>query len=361
MYKSFEVRNFRCFPRLTLAHLERINLIAGVNNIGKTALLEALFLHCGAYNPELTLRLNTFRGIDTVKVERGRWTETPWDSLFSGFDVSVDIELDGEDDITRRRLLRLRVIRQPQELARFAQLIERNPDDPASLVIQSKVIDIVLEFAYQQEGQDGRYYMILDPKGLRIEPIPPPPPFPAFFLPARIRIPLQEDAERFGRLEIAGQQDVLVRALRVIEPQLRRLAVVVVGGVPVIHGDIGMGRLLPLPIMGEGMTRIASLILTIGNASGGVVLVDEIENGLHHSIMSDVWRVIGEVARRFNVQIFATTHSMECIAAAHQAFAESEVYEFCLHRLERRNDDILAVTYDQETLKAALETGLEVR
>lgn len=75
MYKSFEIRNFRCFPRLTLAHLERINLIAGVNNIGKTALLEALFLHCGAYNPELTLRLNTFRGIDTVKVERGRWTE----------------------------------------------------------------------------------------------------------------------------------------------------------------------------------------------------------------------------------------------------------------------------------------------
>jgi predicted ATPase len=361
MYRSFEIRNFRCFRKLTLTHLERINLIAGVNNVGKTALLEALFLHCGAYNPELTLRINAFRGIDTIKVERGRWTETPWDSLFSGFDVSQNVEMEGENDITRRRLLRLRVIRQPQELAKFGQFVERNTDNSESLVIQSKVVDTVLELAYQQEGQDGRYHMILDPKGLRTEPIPPPPPFPAFFVAARTRVSPQEDAERFGRLEIAGQQDVLVEALRVIEPQLRRLAVVVASGVPMIHGDIGIGRLLPLPLMGDGMARIASLVLTIGNAPGGVVLVDEFENGLHHSIMPDVWRVIGEVARQFNTQVFATTHSLECITAAHKAFTQSETYDFLLHRLERRGELIRVATYDQETLGAALETGLEVR
>ncbi len=361
MYKSFEARNFRCFRRLTLSHLERINLIAGVNNVGKTALLEALFLHCGAYNPELTLRLNAFRGIDTIKVERGRWTETPWDSLFSNFDVSGDVELEGENDVTKRRLLRLRVIRQPQELARFGQFVEHDSDDSESLALQSRVVDTVLELVYQQEGREGRYYMILDPKGLRTEPIPPPPPFPAFFVAARTRVSLSEDAERFGRLEIAGQQDVLVKALQVIEPRLCRLAVVVAGGVPVIHGDIGAGRLLPLPIMGDGMARVASLVLTIGNASDGVVLVDEVENGLHHSIMPDVWRVIGEVARQFNTQVFATTHSLECITAAHQAFMQSEAYDFRLHRLERKDGDIRVVTYDQEALEAALETGLEVR
>jgi len=154
---------------------------------------------------------------------------------------------------------------------------------------------------------------------------------------------------------------VIQRVLRLIEPRLKRLAIVVVAGEPILHGDIGAGRLMPLPVMGGGMVRLASLVIHIGNAANGVVLVDEIENGLHYSILPKVWRAIGEVARQFNAQIFATTHSLECIVAAHKAFLESEHYDFCLHRLERTRETIRAVTYDQESLEAAIETGLEVR
>jgi AAA15 family ATPase/GTPase len=128
-----------------------------------------------------------------------------------------------------------------------------------------------------------------------------------------------------------------------------------------LHGDIQLDRLVPLSFMGEGMVRLASLVLAIGNAQKGVVLVDEIENGIHHSILLNMWQVIAEAARQFDTQVFATTHSLECIAAAHHAFAESERYDFRLHRLERRKETIHAITYDQETLAAAIETGLEVR
>lgn len=107
--------------------------------------------------------------------------------------------------------------------------------------------------------------------------------------------------------------------------------------------------------------RLASLVIHVGNAPKGVVLVDEIENGLHYSILPRVWKAVGEVARQFDTQIFATTHSMECIVAAHKAFSESEHYDFRLHRLERTGDTVHTVTYDQETLDAAIETGLEVR
>lgn len=360
MYQSFQVSNFRGFHALTITNFERVNLIAGVNNIGKTALLETLFLHCGAYNPALTLRLNAFRGIESVKLEFGRWVETPWDSLFSEFDTSKIVELAGENSQTGRRILRLKVIRQPQELAKIGQLIQHIPEESEGVSFSSETAQ-VLELEYQEEGRDGRYHMIFDPKGLRPEPIPPSPPFPAFFLAARVRIPLAEDAERFGKLEIIGQQDALLKALQVIEPRLRRLAIVVAGGVPMMHGDIGLGRLIPLPVMGEGMARLASLVLAIGNAPNGVVLIDEIENGLHHSILPKVWRAIGEVARQFNAQVFATTHSLECIMAAHKAFVESGSYDFRLHRLDRGKEGIRAVTYDKETLEAAIETGLEVR
>jgi hypothetical protein len=359
MYQKFEVRDFRCFRELTITDLERVNLIAGMNNVGKTALLEALFLHSGAYNPSLILKLDAFRGIGTVQVEFGRWVESLWASLFNQFDTSKTIELAGENSQTGRRSLRLRALHH-SDLAKVAQFIQYNPDESQGVFSSSEIAQAI-ELEYEEGGQQGSFYMIIDAKGIRPAPIPPAPPFPAFFQGARTHIPLQEEAERFGKLEIIGRQDILVEALRLIEPRLRRLAVIVVAGRPMLHGDLGTERLMPLPVMGGGMVCLASLVLHIGNAPNGVVFVDEIENGLHHSVLQKVWGVIGEAAREFNTQVFATTHSLECTRAAHRAFTESGVYDFRLQRLERRGEAIHAVTYDQESLEAAIETGLEVR
>ena len=370
MYQSFEARNFRCFRKLALTDLERVNLIAGMNNVGKTALLEALFLHCGAYNPNLTLSLSALRGIELVKVEFSTRAEAPWDALFPNFDTSKTVELLGKNTTTGQRTLRLRAIRDAEELAKVGGTIvqegqEAGDTDQSETTISPVPEEVqVLQLEYEAgEGFSKYYYVTLSPKGRRVHPIPPPAPFPAIFLAARYRTPLPEDAERFGKLETIGQQEVVKDALRVIEPRLTRVAVIVAGGVPMIHGDIGLDRLIPLPVMGEGMSRLASLVVAIGNAPDGVVLVDEIENGLHHSVLNKVWRAVGEAAREFNTQVFATTHSFECIAAAHEAFSEGERYDFRLHRLDRMKEtkDIRAVTYDQETLEAAIEGALEVR
>lgn len=360
MYQSFEVNNFRCFRELRLTGLDRVNLIAGKNNVGKTALLEAIFLHCGAYNPELALRFDALRGIEAIKLEPGWAEETPWDSLFNQFDTSSMVELKGINEQNVLRILRLKIIRQTRELTRI-HLTQSVLDKFKEIVPLSASSPQLLELECVEGEQSQSYYLILDEKGIHSPILPPPPPFPAIFLPARVRIHIAEDASRFGKLEMIGRQDLVLKALQVIEPRLRRLAVVVVGGVPVIHGDIGLGRLMPLPLMGEGMARLNSLVLAIANAPKGVILVDEIENGLHHSVLPKVWRAIGDTARAFDTQVFATTHSFECIVAAHKAFSEGERYDFRLHRLDRVNDSIRVVTYDQETVEAAIEMGLEVR
>lgn len=136
---------------------------------------------------------------------------------------------------------------------------------------------------------------------------------------------------------------------------------VILPGQPMLHGDIGLTRLMPLALMGGGMVRLAAIVADIYNAKGGVALIDEFGNGLHYSILAQVWRAIGKIARQLNAQIFATTHSFECIVAAHTAFSEEIVYDFRLHRLERIKDTIQAVTYNREALEGAIETGLEVR
>ncbi len=89
--------------------------------------------------------------------------------------------------------------------------------------------------------------------------------------------------------------------------------------------------------------------------------MDEIENGLHHSVMSHVWEAISEFARRLDVQIMATTHSWECIVAAHTAFERQEEYDFRLYRLEQVDGQIQATAYDQDTLAAAITSDTEVR
>jgi len=360
MYQSFEIENFRCFQKLSILDLERVNLIIGANNVGKSALLEALFLHCGAYNPQLILRINALRGIETVKIELGMWAETPWDLLFHQMDISQSIKLIGENKSSGRRLLKLKIVRDPLELAKIREFLPYGSNNSKKILSSSESAQVI-EIEFEELQKQGKYYLIFDNKGIRTEPFPPPPPFPAFLQTARLRPPFKEEAERFGKLQLQGKEDVLLKVLQLVEPRINSLKMVVVAGEPVIHGDIGLKRPMPLPVMGEGMVRLANLVLLIGNAPSGVVLVDEIENGLYHSILPKIWQSIGEVAGEFNTQVFATTHSLECIMAAHKAFKELENYEFRLHRLDRTKETIKAVTYDRETLETAIETGLEVR
>jgi len=356
MYRSFTVRNFRCFKELTLSDLARVNLIAGKNNVGKTALLEAVFLHCGAYNPELAIRVNAFRGIENVQVELFPSAETPWHSLFRGFDTTKTIELEGCDYTGARRTLRIQTTSEPVEVRAEQQKTMQTIRDTAS----SSQFGHAIRFESVENGKQIIRKMVLGKTGILLDDLPAPP-FPAFFHGARVRIPLKEQAHLFSKLEVQDKQHTVVEALKIIEPRLKRVSVIVGGDEPTLHGDIGTGRLMPLPLMGEGMVRVANMVLQIGNASDGVVLIDEFENGIHHSVLPKVWMAVAQAAREFNTQIFATTHSWECILAAHEAFSEHDTYEFRLHRLERENEHIWVVTYDQKTLRAAVETGLEVR
>jgi len=149
--------------------------------------------------------------------------------------------------------------------------------------------------------------------------------------------------------------------LKIVEPRLRSLRVQYRGGIPLIYGDIGAKRLIPFPLMGDGMSRLLGVALAMTDAQDGILLIDEIENGIHHSVMPEFWKIVADLAQRYNAQIFATTHSIECVLAAYEAFSSREPYDFSLHRLEQVKGKIRAVQYEKDTLQAAIETNLEVR
>ena len=125
-----------------------------------------------------------------------------------------------------------------------------------------------------------------------------------------------------------------------------------------IYGDIGLDELVPLSVMGSGILRIAQLILAVSSAPGGIVLVDEIENGFHHEVLPNVWKAIGEATSTFNVQLIATTYSRENIEAAHSVLDQEH---FRLHRLESKDGTSRCVTYDPDSIDAAMKHRMEVR
>ena len=111
--------------------------------------------------------------------------------------------------------------------------------------------------------------------------------------------------------------------------------------------------------MGDSVTRAARLILAMSGVRKGAVLIDEIENGFHHSVMLEFWRVIGEGARRLDVQIIATTHSAEFFEAAHESLSSED---FRYHRIDlKRPGENCCVTYVPEAADGAVYHGFEVR
>jgi SepF-like predicted cell division protein (DUF552 family) len=380
MYKFFNIRHFRCFRELKLEGLARFNLFIGRNNVGKTALLEALFIHSGAYNPELTLRVHGFRGIETTPVGWSGYQEAPWDWLFHDFATHEVIVLESEDNNGKRRVIRLRQVREPSELSEIVQSISQRqnggqilplttpkvPAEPVKQISISSEFAKVLELECEEDGKRSKHYLIVTPRDINMT-LPPPPPFPTIFQSARIGTSAIERADRFGRLQLSGKKTLLLEALRVIEPRLKDVTEIsFLGGQPLLYGALevleGVERLLPLQLMGEGMVRLTDLIVNIAGAPNGVVLVDEIETGFHYSVLPKVWQAIARAAQDMNTQVFATTHSRECLIAAHQAFSESEIYDFRLFRLELDPEgEIRVVAFDREDLEAVVEQEWEVR
>lgn len=355
MFERVQIRNFRILRMLDIDRLSRVNLVAGLNNSGKTSLLEALFLLSGAGNPELAMNVNILRGIEpTIALPIVGMTppvvQTQWKEFFSGLDLNSPIEIAGLHSSLGRLALEIRSER-PQ-----------TTEIPLEGVDGGLMANIPGERAltFRYAGPDGRHAEgFIRPKGQGVEISQPnvEVPFNSIILSSRIGN-TREDAVRLGLLRRQKRGGLLLDALRVVEPNLQSIEDSSADGGPMIWGDIGLPELVPLSVMGEGMSRIARLVLAISSSPGGVVLVDEIENGLHHSVLPKVWRVVDAAARQFGSQVFATTHSSECIRAAHESLGADV---FRLHRLEAVDSTVHCVTYDQESITAAMLHNIEVR
>ena len=348
MFTRLRIRNFRAFDDLKVDRLGRINLVTGRNNSGKTTFLEAVLLLSGAGSAHAALKASAIRGADLAAASAV--AETFWKPMFTALDMNRTVEIAGQH--AGLGSLSLNIARER------SGTVELPFEDPSGAPIADRAGRNSLLFTFKMASAPpihGR--MRLTPGGIRAESPDSEPPFPTVILSSRTGN-LHDDAMRLGQLRTRKQGDLVVDALAAVEPRLKGVEDNTASGSPMIWGDIGLPELVPLPAMGEGMTRIARIVLAISTTRSGVVLVDEIENGLHHSVLPKVWQSIEAAARQFDTQVIASTHSFECVEAAHRSLDGSN---FLVHRLEEADGTIDCVSYKPDEIEAAVSHSLEVR
>lgn len=363
MITGMTISGFRTFAELRIDQLTRVNLFVGTNNAGKTSVLEAAEL--AVVGTPVGLRRSLFRRAEEVLVsreERGGVLGPALDpshlfhshALFVGKSFSILAE--GEI----QRWVRCRVVETESEG-------EADEDEAVSAEAEPLAPALALSFEshYIPEEKTVRltpYGSLPEVRRLLLYSPPEPSPLVNFLGTEAVTAP------RLGQLwdavVLTPEEERVVDALRIIEPRIERIAFLGEGRQSSRSIFLKLSdseRRLPLGSVGDGLKRLLALTLRLFSARGGFLLVDEIDTGLHYSVMADMWRLIIEAARRLDVQVLATTHSLDCVRALAWVREQSPdaAGEATLHRIEK--DARKTVVYDMNELAIAARNHIEVR
>lgn len=357
MIKKLKVKGYRGFQSYEMDGLARVNLLVGKNNSGKTALLEALaFLTAGGAPAELA----------SIAARRGEWAEssdegddTPNIShFFYGHEIEEDTSFKIEADnghtpagvriasiTTKERDFFLeggRVNARGQLKMRFVE--GRGEGDDEGIPVWAA------HFEGSQVHQDSRApIVVVSSRGTMLSE----------FFPSRRRLLDQWGSQtgsvfvttaslsdrRLAQLwktaELEAKTDNALHAIRMLASDVSRIVVVPSSsyrGADWFISTEGRKRPVPIGSYGDGMRRLLGLALAMVGAAGSTFLVDELDTGLHFSAMTDVWRMVIGTAQASNTQVFATTHSWDCIAGLSELLqVEDSLREHvAIHKVDRR-------------------------
>jgi predicted ATP-dependent endonuclease of OLD family len=361
MLRSLRIENFRCFQSFELQQLGRLNLLVGTNNSGKTSILEAVHLLTQQHSLAALQEVTTNRGEYVSNTESRTERELDIRHLFYGHEIKVGTRFSifGDDDSHEMGLVvsighsgQLTLFEPLQE---FVLLVEWLGQDEERIELPLSVQECLPLDYIQRSRRD-----LNTRKG---------------FVSPRTKTQIvrlsslttSKMIDLFDSVVLTPEEDLITRTLQTIEPNIERIASVASdryknsshSGFVVRFSNTE--QRVPIGNMGDGIWRLLGITLALVSAKDGVLLVDEIDTGLHFSVMSDMWKLIWETAKRLNVQVFATTHNSDCWMSL-SAIANTEHPSeegITIQRIEKNKPH--SVVFTERQVAIAAERGIEVR
>ena len=375
--KTLSVQNFRSFGRFELKNLGRVNLLVGTNNCGKTTVLEAANILMA--NGDLTVIWSTLlrRGEDIygerdpVNASTGRQVDIR--RLFRGHEIEVGkyFQLSADTDFGGVAMVAKIDEYRPAQQQLFdaePQAVESSEDflPPLSLSLHwphgpGKELNIPIS----RRGGISSDAIRRNAGRFAVDE-----GFPMRFLTAS-SLTAEVISMLFEDIVLTPEEDLVTEAMRIIEPSIERIAssgsertrsnlrVSTRGGILVrLKGNKDR---VPIGSMGDSIWRMLGLALSVVQSGNGILLVDEIDTGLHHTVMEDMWRFLYGCAKRYNVQIIATTHSWDCYHSLAVICRDyiSDGSDVTISRIERDREE--AVSYTEQEIVAVADRDIEVR
>ena len=364
LINSLEVTGYRTFRHLEIPELGRVNLIVGKNNVGKTAFLEALRVYAdrGRYKTIYSILHARDEVSEVVKRPYYPYEEKKFvdiKNLFYGRGELLPnpphftVRVNSDASKTLSFYIRLHEFTSSGGLTPVA--LDSNPTQ----------IQRAMQLAEVELGslKVVRFNILglTDATGLEVGSVDV---IPHQFVPA-IGFTRKMVSDLWDQLALTDNEHVVLESLKLLLPDVERLNFLAKeedekGRTPYIKVK---GKADPIQIrnMGEGMYRLLGLSMALASAQNGFLLVDEVETGFHYSILPKVWKLIFETAARLNVQVFATTHSWDCIEAFQRANSFQNESEGILIRLEAKPDKTKVTSFDKESLAIVTREQIEVR
>ncbi len=370
MLPSLYIENFRLFDTLTIKRLGRVNLIVGRNNAGKSAFLEAVWLYVS------NASLSAIEDIIIARQENYGSDSRNYPNLLAanpvrhffkahkipdltsqGFTIAIkknEAELTVktaafivEESIDKKTIRKI----EPEEL----QNSNTSYFDGAEIFVVSEKNNVTQRYFSENRG----FLLGAVRNSFKIEL----PSKPCLFVSTqglndKIAAKLLDD------IRLTPLEKHVLDSLKLVEKTIEGVAFVVADDrtgerIPEVK-LANYDERIPLKSLGDGVTRVFHIILALVNAKGGVLLIDEFENGLHWTVQQFVWEVLFQLAETLDVQVFCTTHSRDCIAGFGKVWGQYP-QTGAFFRLYNRNQTIFAEEYDIEELSDSLETDVEVR
>jgi len=349
MYDNIKISNLRGIKELEVKNLAQVNLIVGNNACGKTTFLEGIFFLIGAMNPMLPVNSNIFRNLPFA-------SNVLWDTYFHNMNTNTPIRIEGQvrSSIEKDRLtIRPRKEKPHRDLIAHSDTLVTPAGDSETLI---KIEGLNLEYSSSRHPEKATATSVyIENDKIATEGEKAREVRGVFLGPATPK----DWKERFATVQRNKKLDEVISLLKQLEPKTSDLRLNEVGFVDI---DVDLPHLIPANLMGGGFEKLLEVALTMFNFQHGIVLIDEIENGLHHSVQQKLWDAVFNWANTLDVQVFATTHSTECIKAFNESLKASLFKSQAkFFRIERKDDISRSVEYTSELLNESIESDWEVR
>ena len=364
MIKKITIENFRCFDKLRVLGFERVNLISGKNNAGKTALLEAIFLN-SAPRPDTVYLLRQIRR-ELLSFAKAM-PERTWINFFFQQNKKNSIFIESTIDNSESKRVEIFVDeslkfflddsyqdnedQDGEEIEKLISLFSSNESSSSVIHLKTSIND----------KESFETHIVSNSKGLIARDIKIPDTTAISFIPSFLRLSSRDLTTEFDKARLNDRDDYVLNALKSIDDSISKVETFSVGEPNIYLKRQGNPR-LPLSLFGDAINRVADMILKLVNNENSILLIDEIENGIHHSNQVDFWKVLYKLANELNVQIFTTTHSLEMTQAFIKAGLEyqNSAAHFELVR-QAKTGKIIAIKRDLDTLDYGISHNEEVR